>query len=161
MQIIDNKSLLLRLRDPKRVTKYIPSSEELEDNKIMVNWGLKESMILNALNINVPSPILKEYEFPGKTPFEHQKKTASFLTMKRRAFCFNEQGTGKTASAIWASDYLMRLGLVKRVLVICPLSIMDSAWREDLFTFAPHRTVAIAHGKANKRKERTVKACRA
>lgn len=153
MQIIDNKSLLLRLRDPKRVTKYIPSSEELEDNKIMVNWGLKESMILNALNINVPSPILKEYEFPGKTPFEHQKKTASFLTMKRRAFCFNEQGTGKTASAIWASDYLMRLGLVKRVLVICPLSIMDSAWREDLFTFAPHRTVAIAHGKANKRKE--------
>ena len=153
MQIIDNKSLLLRLRDPKRVTKYIPSSEELEDNKIMVNWGLKESMILNALNINVPSPILKEYEFPGKTPFEHQKKTASFLTMKRRAFCFNEQGTGKTASAIWASDYLLNKGYINRVLVICPLSIMDSAWRDDLFTFATHRTVSVAHGSADKRRE--------
>jgi len=39
------------------------------------------------------------------------------------------------------------------VLVICPLSIMDSAWREDLFTFAPHRSVSIAYGAAKKRRE--------
>jgi len=30
---------------------------------------------------------------------------------------------------------------------------MDSAWREDLFTFAMHRTVDIAYGSAKKRKE--------
>ena len=30
---------------------------------------------------------------------------------------------------------------------------MDSAWREDLFTFAPHRSVDIAHGAAKKRRE--------
>ena len=118
MEIIDNKSLLLRLRDPKRVTKYISSSKELSDNKVMVDWGLKESHILKALNINVPSPIHGQYSWPGKTPFEHQKKTASFLTLNRKAFCFNEQGTGKTASAIWASDYLMNIGLVKRVLIV-------------------------------------------
>ena len=29
---------------------------------------------------------------------------------------------------------------------------MDSAWRNDLFDFAPHRTVAVAHGEAKKRK---------
>ena len=29
---------------------------------------------------------------------------------------------------------------------------MDSAWRNDLFNFAPHRTVAVAHGDAKKRK---------
>ena len=29
---------------------------------------------------------------------------------------------------------------------------MDSAWRNDLFDFAPHRTVAVAHGDAKKRK---------
>ena len=29
---------------------------------------------------------------------------------------------------------------------------MDSAWRNDLFSFAPHRTVAVAHGDAKKRK---------
>jgi len=99
---------------------------------------------------------LSEYEWPrphGFTPFEHQKTTAEFLTTNNKAFCFNEQGTGKTASVIWAIDYLMQRGLVKRVLVICPLSIMKSAWQNDLFKFAIHRTVSVAHGSAKKRKE--------
>ena len=47
----------------------------------------------------------------------------------------------------------MQLGLVKRVLVICPLSIMKSAWQQDLFKFAIHRTVSVAYGAAKKRKE--------
>ena len=99
---------------------------------------------------------LSEYTWPrppGFTPFEHQKTTAEFLATNRKAFCFNEQGTGKTASVIWAVDYLMALGLVKRVLVICPLSIMKSAWQQDLFKFAIHRTVSVAYGAARKRKE--------
>tara|TARA_R100000654_G_scaffold66800_3_gene95175 strand:- start:1028 stop:2356 length:1329 start_codon:yes stop_codon:yes gene_type:complete len=83
----------------------------------------------------------------------HQKTTSEFFTMNKRAFCFNEQGTGKTASAIWAADYLMKNNYIRRALVICPLSIMDSAWREDLFTFAMHRTVDIAYGAAKKRRE--------
>jgi SNF2 family DNA or RNA helicase len=87
------------------------------------------------------------------TPFTHQKTTASFLTLNKRAFCFNEQGTGKTGSVIWAADYLMKLGRIRRVLVICPMSIMDSAWRADLFKFAMHRTVDIAYGNAEKRRE--------
>jgi SNF2 family DNA or RNA helicase len=65
--------------------------------------------------------------------------------MNKRAFCFNEQGTGKTSSVIWAADYLMNLGKIRRVLVLCPLSIMASAWEADLFKFAMHRTCAIAH----------------
>ena len=99
---------------------------------------------------------LSEYTWPrppGFTPFDHQKTTSEFLVVNRKAFCFNEQGTGKTASVIWAVDYLMALGLVKRVLVICPLSIMKSAWQQDLFKFAIHRTVAVAYGAARKRKE--------
>ena len=98
---------------------------------------------------------LSTYEWPrphGFEPFAHQKETAEFLVGKRRAFCFNEQGTGKTASVIWATDYLMKRGLVKRVLVICPLSIMKSAWQADLFKFALHRTVDVAYGSADKRR---------
>jgi len=99
---------------------------------------------------------LSEYEWPrppGFTPFDHQKITSEFLALNRKAFCFNEQGTGKTASVIWAVDYLMQRKLVNRVLVICPLSIMKSAWQNDLFKFAIHRTVAIAYGAASKRKQ--------
>jgi SNF2 family DNA or RNA helicase len=106
------------------------------------------------MNIKAPSPIEKKYKWTGQyAPFEHQKTTAAFLTLRRKAFCFNEQGTGKTASAIWASDYLLSQGIINRVLIVCPLSIMDSAWRDDLFKFAMHRTVDIAYGSAKKRKE--------
>jgi SNF2 family DNA or RNA helicase len=73
--------------------------------------------------------------------------------MHKKAFCFNEQGTGKTGSVIWAADYLMKQGIIKRILVICPLSIMESAWRADLFKFAMHRKVDVAYGHRDKRKE--------
>lgn len=92
--------------------------------------------------------LLEGYQWPaplGVKPFAHQKTTVEFLVSNRKAFCFNEQGTGKTASVIWATDYLMSLGAIKRVLVVCPLSIMRSAWQQDLFKFAMHRRVAVAH----------------
>lgn len=154
MQIIENKALLLQLRDPSKVTAVIPKSKVLDQHKVLVHWGLDEAQVLKNLKIkNVPSPILRSYAWPGLyKPFDHQKTTASFLTLHKRAFCLNEQGTGKTGSVIWAADYLMKQGRIKRVLVICPLSIMDSAWRADLFKFAMHRSVDIAHGSADKRR---------
>lgn len=99
---------------------------------------------------------LSEYEWPrppGFEPFAHQKTTSEFLVTRRKAFCFNEQGTGKTASVIWAVDYLMKLGVLRRVLIACPLSVMRSAWQEDFFKFAIHRSVDIAYGTADKRKK--------
>lgn len=154
MKIFDNKALLLRLRHPKKVTTVIPKSKQLQDNEVVVNWGLDEAHVLKNMNIKVPSPIEGQYQWTGKyAPYQHQKTTAAFLTMNKRAFCFNEQGTGKTASAIWAADFLMNQRKVKRALVICPLSIMDSAWRNDLFSFAMHRTVDVAYGAKDKRKK--------
>ena len=112
-----------------------------------MKWGMEEAQVLKNLRIkNVPSPIVAHYDWPGLyIPFAHQKTTAEFLTLHRRAFCLNEQGTGKTGSVIWSADYLMKIGMVKRVLVLCPLSIMDSAWVNDLFRLVMHRTVAVAH----------------
>jgi superfamily II DNA or RNA helicase len=155
MQIIDNRGLLLRLRNPAKITTAIPTSKAVGEHEVLVKWGVDEARVLRNLNVkDVPSPILGMYDWPGRyTPFDHQKTTASFLTMNPRAFCFNEQGTGKTASAIWAADFLMKQGKIKRALIICPLSIMDSAWRADLFSFAMHRTVDIAHGAKKKRQE--------
>jgi len=94
-----------------------------------------------------------KYKWPGVyPPMKHQKETAVFLATNPRAFCFNEQGTGKTAAAIWAADCLIENNYIKRVLIVCPLSIMQSAWQADLFKFAVHRKVGIAYGARNKRK---------
>ena len=147
MKIINNKALLLKVREPGRITTLIPKSKLLDSGEVLVNWGLDEAQVLKNMRIkNVPSPINGLYDWPGLySPFDHQRVTSSFLTMNRRAFCFNEQGTGKTSSVIWAADYLMTIKKVRRVLVLCPLSIMSAAWEGDLFKFAMHRTVAIAH----------------
>lgn len=158
MQVINNKVLVVRTKFPSRITETIQKSKvvqkEGEVSEVAVNWGLHEAQTLRTLNLkNVPSPIVRDYAWPGAfPPMSHQKDTASFFTLHKRAFCFNEQGTGKTAAAIWAADYLINQGLVRRVLIICPLSIMQASWQSDLFKCAVHRHVGIAHGSREKRK---------
>lgn len=159
MEIVENKALLIETAEPKKITDIIEKSAVVAANgskyKVLVRWGLEEAQTLTLLkHKNVPSPILRNYNWTGKlTPFEHQKTTASFLSLNDRAFCFNEQGTGKTASVIWAADYLLKHGEINRVLVLCPLSIMKSAWQQDLFKFAMHRSCGVAHGDAKARKK--------
>lgn len=156
MDIIDNKALLIRTSNPEPVTAIIKRSNIVEEASgvysVLVHWGMDEACSLAKLFNHVPSPIIKEYNWPGiHRPFAHQKKTSEFLTLRQKAFCFSEQGTGKTASAIWAADYLMQKGLVRRALVICPLSIIRSAWQSDLFKFAVHRRVDVAYGERQTR----------
>jgi SNF2 family DNA or RNA helicase len=159
MQIVDNKVLLLKTKRPKVVTDKIKKSKVMKSegdiHEVAVHWEFPEAQALAELKVkDVPSPIQRDYKWSGKlAPFAHQKVTAGFLSLRKKAFCFNEQGTGKTASVIWAADYLMKLGAVKRVLIICPLSIMKSAWQQDLFKFAMHRSCSVAHGAAKARKK--------
>ena len=160
MQVLQDRTLVVRTRFPARITETIPTSSVVKDLgeerfEVAVPWDWNNAEKLTHMRIKgVPSPIQRDYKWPrpmGFEPFDHQKDTASFLSLRRRAFCFNEQGTGKTASVIWAADYLMTLGLIKRVLVVCPLSIMQSAWQADLFKFAVHRSVDVAYGDSAKR----------
>lgn len=157
MEIIDNRALLFTTRKAAQITALIPKAKVLETRgdkaKVIVNWNVDEWRILKNLGIkNPPHPILGRYKWPGVyTPFDHQRTTAAFLAANPRCYCLNEAGTGKTSAAAWAADYLMTKGYISRVLVVCPLSIMDTAWRSDLFKTVMHRTVAIATGTRQQR----------
>jgi SNF2 family DNA or RNA helicase len=157
MEIVQNKALLLTVRNPHRITSTIPKSKVVEEKdgvfKVLVHYGLDEVQVLRNLGIKkVPSPILHRYKWPGiYKPFDHQRDTAAFLTMHRRSYCFSDPGTGKTAAIAWAADYLMNIGAIKRCLIICPLSIMSTAWQADLFRVLMHRTVDVAYGDRRKR----------
>jgi SNF2 family DNA or RNA helicase len=154
MQIFQNKALLLRLKNPAPVLAAVPDSQAVDEHTVAVKWDVPQTHALRRLKLAAPSPITGRYNWPGKhRPFKHQKDTAAFLTLHQRAFCFSEQGTGKTSSAIWAADFLMTRGVIRRVLVVCPVSIMGAAWRADLFNVAMHRTVDIAYGSAEKRRK--------
>lgn len=151
MEIVDDKALILRTRNPHKYS-IIPKHKIVEthddgSSSVAVYWGLDEARVLRNLGVkNVPSPITRRYNWPGRyTPMTHQVETGAFLTMYRRAFVFSEPGTGKTLSALWAADYLMKLGKVRRVLILCPLSIMHSAWMGDINSSIIHRSTVIAH----------------
>jgi len=160
MQVIDNTAVHMKIpsEELSHLVGHIERCEVLSDNgkqaEVLVYLGIKEMQRLIKVYGDAPSPMSNEYDWPGMyTPFVHQKTTASYLALRQRAFCFNEAGTGKTSSVIWAADYLINQGLVKRILVICPLSIMYSAWQADIFKTAMHRTVGVAYGDANRRKK--------
>jgi SNF2 family DNA or RNA helicase len=151
MQIIENKALLFRTRNPDKY-RVIPKHKVVNrhddgSTEIAVYWGLDEARVLKNLGVkNVPSPITKRYNWPGKyKPMAHQIETAAFLTLNKKAFVFSEPGTGKTLSALWAADYLMTRGDVRRCLILCPLSIMQSAWMGDLNSSIIHRSAVVAH----------------
>jgi SNF2 family DNA or RNA helicase len=108
------------------------------------------------LGIAAPPPILHYYDWPiqsNRVPFKHQKETAAFLTLYPRAFNLDEPGTAKTASTLWAADYLMRIGHVRKAIVVAPLSTLDLVWATEIFGLLMHRRCAVLHGSRERRLE--------
>ena len=150
MQILEDKALVFRTRNPQKyavIPKHKVMKREDDGYDVAVYWGLDEVRVLKNLGVkDVPSPITRRYNWPGRyKPMAHQIDTSSFLTINKRAFVFNDPGTGKTLSALWAADYLMTRGAVRRCLILCPLSIMHSAWFSDLNNSIIHRSAVVAH----------------
>lgn len=160
MEVVENKALKMRVKNPDRITNVIPKSAYLGEvepgiHEVLVHFGLDEVQVLKNLGLRgVRSPIAVNYDWPGiYKPFDHQRATAEFLTLHKRCYCLNEAGTGKTGAILWAADYLMRLGKIKRVLIVSPVSIMRSAWVADAFKTVMHRTIDVAHGTRAQRKK--------
>lgn len=59
--------------------------------------------------------------------------------------------SGKTMSVLWAFDYLRKLGVLKRMLVISPLSTLERAWGDEIFRHFPDMSFAVLHGTREKR----------
>lgn len=157
----DTEGVVLRTRDPSKYS-LIPLSKVVGRRndvfEVRVPWSLDASRILRNIGVrNVPSPIYQQYDWPGRyKPFKHQKETASFLTINKKSFVFSEPGTCKTMSALWAADYLMSIGEVRRCLILCPLSIMQSAWLSDLMSSILHRSAVVCHHSSAERRREMV-----
>ena len=79
------------------------------------------------------------------TPFEHQQKAYEFalsrfglmdsMIRSRGVGFFFEMGCGKTLTAIGTMGKLYELNRIKRVLIVCPLSVVG-VWADELQKFA-------------------------
>ncbi len=132
---------------PKAITGVIRG-----EHAVAVKHKLEETFVLRNIGFDVPSPINYGWQYPGMfAPRDNQHKTSAFATLHRRAFILNAMRTGKTNSALWASEYLIQEGFLNRVLVICPKACMSLVWEQALFETLPHRSVAVLHGDKAKR----------
>lgn len=151
-----HKAVVLNVRDPAKIFATIPTAKPLDwkgHQLVAVPYKLDETKVLRNLGAPVPSPINYLYDWSGEyKPFDHQRETAAFCTLHERGYILNDIGTGKTLSALWAADYLMQLGVLRRVLILSPLSTLERVWGNEIFTHLPHRTYAVLHGTAEKRK---------
>jgi SNF2 family DNA or RNA helicase len=120
---------------------------------VAVPHTLEACRVLTNLGVRCPSPIRSQYSWPGRyTPLPHQRATAEFLTLNRRAFVLNGMGTMKTMSTLWAADYLIEVGVIKRALIVAPLSTLERVWGDEIFLSFPRRSFAVLHGDRTKRR---------
>ena len=151
-------SLVFHAEDPFGVRELIPDSRLLPRTSTDLNIAVRHTedvtRILRNLGFDAPAPIRSAYKWPGKyKPMRHQISMAEFWTLHERGFNLSEPGTGKTAGALWAADYLMNIGAVRKVLICAPLSTLERVWQQDIFDVLMHRKSVVLHGSAAYRKK--------
>jgi SNF2 family DNA or RNA helicase len=101
--------------------------------------------LLGNMGVEVPAPVLSQYDWNGTNPFEVQKKTVAMLTTNKRAYVLNGMGTGKTRSALLAWHFLREKGEAGKLLVVAPLSTLNFTWRREILEVLKGTTVSIVH----------------
>lgn len=143
-----------------KVAAIIPSAKRFElegESMLAVPHLMDETRVLRNLGLDAPSPILYYYDWPrmiGIDPFDAQRETAAFLTLNNRAYVLSQMGTGKSLSTLWAADYLMSMGLVRRALILSPLSTLERVWGDEIFKHMGHRTYTVLHHPNRKRRQK-------
>ncbi len=84
-------------------------------------------------------------------PFPFQLSGMAFLVPRHAAVLADEMGLGKSMQAITAIRLLVRLGEVRRVLVVCPKGLVSN-WRRELSQWAPELVAAVVEGEPRRRR---------
>lgn len=74
---------------------------------------------------------------PEITPLPHQWHTLGFQLENKICYNLSACGSGKTLPAVLAIAALFESGAEGRILVIAPLSVITSTWRDHLAQFSP------------------------
>jgi hypothetical protein len=81
----------------------------------------------------------------SKRPFGFQFEGIKFLASRTKALLADEMGLGKTVQAILAMRARIHAGMVQRVLVACPKSLLPT-WYHEISIWAPELSVTVVHG---------------
>lgn len=77
-------------------------------------------------------------------PWKHQEKTFAFASNHDLVFDSSDPGTGKTRAHIDVVADRLERSTASGVLVVCPKSLMEPAWKKDFFEFSPATRLSLA-----------------
>ncbi len=158
MRIIGDKAIFV-VDDPAPILQVLP---DVKCALFKGQWHVAVPDHVDYLQVmknfghEVTSPIGRSYNWPLKPGWDvrwWQNETAEFFTLNRRAHCHDAMRLGKTLSTLWALDYLQKQGLIKRALVVAPLSSIELAWADSIYFNFPRKKYAVLHASADKRRE--------
>lgn len=122
-----------------------------EDQEEAEHWVVRHNKAtLAALDkLGIERPDLSEgYDWPAKFDlYSHQKTTAEYMASHDRAWCTNGMRSGKTTSAGSGSDLARSckdLGADARVLILCPVNVMTTAWYREMLAIDRRKTYYVA-----------------
>jgi SNF2 family DNA or RNA helicase len=121
----------------------------LPDGRLIVPYGMRETLLLRHMGHVVPNPMENSYVWPhpeDEPPFRIQKITSIMLSENPRSYVLNDMGTGKTRTVYWTWDYLNKNKLAGRLLVVCKLSNLRDPWSNEAFKIIPRAKVNLLHG---------------
>lgn len=145
------QAVLAGLADALPVTAEVTVKGEIYS---VVPHDLTSTLVLRNAGETVPAPILTQYEWPharGWKPFEVQRQTAALMTTSPKGFVLNDKGTGKTLTTCWATGFLRQQGLIRKTLVVAPLSTLDFVWVKDIKQAFPELRTSVLSGTKAKR----------
>jgi len=97
-----------------------------------------------------------KYSWPSKydNPLQNQVKTVKFMLANKRGFILSTMGTGKTLSCLWFCDLLYVNTKITKVLIVAPLSTLQSVWADEIFFNFLGVPFTILHGSKQERIKR-------
>jgi len=86
-------------------------------------------------------------------PHTYQVEAGRFMIRKKCAALFADPGLGKTATSLMIINGLIRVGKVKKVLVVAPLRVVYSVWPKEVKEWEQFKKlrVSIVHGTPKQR----------
>jgi len=147
----DGSRVIVPTRIPDAASR-VPDAIQGEGHINML-WTQDNAELCASMGMVPVGTICRDYTWPGKfAPMSHQVQGANAMSCYRRFYNLSEMGTGKTAAAIWAAHYLKSIGKVKRIMVICPLSIMQESWGDTIRNIAIEDQYTVLHNTSRKRR---------
>jgi len=157
LKIEDNKVFISFQYDPAVVKKVNAEGLGMKWNKKQKVWyATYTKMFIRSVLKTFPELAIKiasdypliyssvkvidEYNFPIFLPgylMDHQKKGVELALKNSRYLFIWDCGTGKTLLAIEIIDLFKKIRKAQKTLILCPLSILETSWVDDISSFKP------------------------